>query len=161
MSKNNTFAGDVTILGGNVTVTNNNSLGVGPKTVTISGTVNAPSLQLNNASGVALPAGLNFVTSNDDATVPAILNVAGNNSIGGNLALADGGFGTGQTRIKVNVGSLAQFGEFQGFLEYPFCAKPLVTPDQIVIHARQKNHDCGGIANGSQLGHEIDPTHGR
>lgn len=55
----------------------------------------------------------------------------------------------------------AQFGEFQGFFEYPFCAKPLVTPDQIVIHARQKNHDCGGIANGSQLGHEIDPTHGR
>ncbi|MBW8837503.1 MAG: autotransporter-associated beta strand repeat-containing protein, partial [Burkholderia sp.] len=45
LAKNNTFVGDVTLIGGNLTVTNNGSLGVGPKTVTISGTVNAPSLQ--------------------------------------------------------------------------------------------------------------------
>lgn len=106
LSKSSTFVGDVTIIGGNVTVTNNGSLGVGPKTVTISGTVNAPSLQLNNTSGVALAAGINLVTSNDNATAPAILSVAGNNSIGGNITLADGGFGGGQTRIRVNGGSL-------------------------------------------------------
>lgn len=106
LAKSNTFAGDVTLNGGALVVTNNNSLGVGPKTVTVSGGVNAPSLQLNNGSGVALASNISFVTSNDNSAAPAILNVAGNNVVGGNITLADGGFGGGQTRIKVNAGSL-------------------------------------------------------
>ncbi len=106
LSKTNTFTGDVVLNGGALIVTNNSSLGTGTKTVTISGSVDAPSLRLNNASGVALAPGIGFVTSNDDATAPAIVNVAGNNVIGGGITLADGGYGGGQTRILVNGGSL-------------------------------------------------------
>src|SRR5262249_8905735 len=57
LSKANTFGGNVEVIGGAVIVTNNSSLGAGTKTVTVRGTVNAPSLQLNNASGVVLAAG--------------------------------------------------------------------------------------------------------
>jgi len=106
LSKTNTFVGDVTLIGGNLIATNNSSLGAGTKTVTISGTTNAPSLQLSQASGLALASTISFVTSNDDATAGAIVNTDGNNVIGGNITLADGGFGGTQTRIRVAAGSL-------------------------------------------------------
>lgn len=106
LSQSNTFTGNVDLVGGALILTNNNSLGGGSKTVTISGTTNAPSLQLSNASGLALASTISFVTSNDEATSSAIVNTAGNNVIGGSIALADAGFGGTQTRVKVNAGSL-------------------------------------------------------
>ncbi len=106
LAKTNTFTGNVDLGGGTLIVTNNSSLGAGAKTVTISGTANAPSLQLNNASGVALATDISLVTSNDAATAAAIVNTAGNNLIGGSITLADGGFGGTQTRVRVNAGSL-------------------------------------------------------
>jgi len=106
----NTFAGDVKIAGGKLIVTNSNALGTGVKTVDIS-TAGGGTLQLNGGTGaLALPASLNFITSNDDPLAPAILNNSGNNVIAGNLSPTIGGAGTGDTRILVNGGSLGLTG---------------------------------------------------
>jgi autotransporter-associated beta strand protein len=103
----NSFWGDVVVAGGTLAVTKPTALGSTPKTVTVSGTLNAPSLKLDGTGGdLGLPATLSLVTSNDNATVPAILSSAGNNVVGGSIALATGGFGGGNTRIKVSGGSL-------------------------------------------------------
>ncbi len=110
LAKTSTFTGDVNLLGGALIVTNNASLGAGPKTVTVSGTTNAPSLQLNSTAGIVLAANISLVTSNDNATAPAIVNTTGQNLIGGAITLADSGFGGGQTRILVNGGALTLSG---------------------------------------------------
>lgn len=110
LSKTSTFSGGVNLAGGRLTLSSAAALGSGTKMVTISGTTNAPSLQLNQASGLALPASFSFLTSNDDATAPAIVNTAGVNVIQGNLTLASGGFGGGQTRILASGGSLVLAG---------------------------------------------------
>ena len=102
-----TFAGDVQIAGGTLAITKSSALGSTPKTVTISGTTNAPSLKLDGSGGdLLLPSALSFVTSNDNTNTPAILSSAGNNAIEGGIALTTGGFGTGNTRVKVTGGSL-------------------------------------------------------
>lgn len=104
----NSFGGDVFVAGGTLAVTKSSALGSTPKTITISGTVSAPSLKLDGSGGdLSLPQGLALVTSNDNATTPAILSSAGNNAVGGSIALATGGFGGGNTRIKVSGGALA------------------------------------------------------
>ena len=107
----NSFLGDVSIVGGALIITKSTALGTGPKTITISGTVNAPTLRLDGSAGdLGLASDFNFVTSNDNTNNPALLNVAGNNSIAGSISLATGGFGSGNTRIKVNAGSLSLSG---------------------------------------------------
>lgn len=104
----NSFTGDVNITGGALIITKSTALGSGPKTITISGTVNAPTLRLDGSGGdLNLAADYSLVTSNDNANNPALLNVAGNNSIAGSISLTAGGFGGGNTRIKVNAGSLS------------------------------------------------------
>jgi len=103
----NSFTGDVSITGGALIITRSTALGTGPKTITISGTVNAPTLRLDGSGGdLSLAADHSLVTSNDNVNNPALLNVAGNNIIAGSISLATGGFGAGNTRIKVNAGSL-------------------------------------------------------
>ena len=104
----NSFTGDVNVNGGALIITKSTALGSGPKTITISGTVNAPTLRLDGSGGdLNLAADYSLVTSNDNANNPALLNVAGNNSIAGSISLTTGGFGAGNTRIKVNAGSLS------------------------------------------------------
>jgi len=104
----NSFTGDVSITGGALIITRSTALGTGPKTITISGTVNAPTLRLDGSSGdLSFAADHSLVTSNDNVNNPALLNVAGNNSIAGSISLTTGGFGAGNTRIKVNAGTLS------------------------------------------------------
>ena len=103
----NSFTGDVSITGGALIITRSTALGTGPKTISISGTVNAPTLRLDGSGGdLSLAADHSLVTSNDNVNNPALLNVAGNNSIAGSISLTTGGFGAGNTRIKVNAGTL-------------------------------------------------------
>jgi autotransporter-associated beta strand protein len=107
----NSFTGDVSITGGALIITRSTALGTGPKTITISGTVNAPTLRLDGSGGdLSLAADHSLVTSNDNVNNPALLNVAGNNSIAGSISLTTGGFGGGNTRIKVNAGTLSLSG---------------------------------------------------
>ncbi len=107
----NTFSGGVTIAGGKLIITNASALGAGAKTVDISAAAGTPSLQLNGGSGaLTLPANLNFITSNDDAVSPAIINGSGNNVIAGSISPTIGGAGTGHTRILVNGGTLGLAG---------------------------------------------------
>jgi autotransporter-associated beta strand protein len=107
----NSFTGDVSINGGALIITRSTALGTGPKTITISGTVNAPTLRLDGSGGdLSLAADHSLVTSNDNVNNPALLNVAGNNSIAGSISLTTGGFGAGNTRIKVNAGTLSLSG---------------------------------------------------
>lgn len=105
LSGANTFTGNVAINSGAVVATNSSSLGLGPKTITISPTTNPtsfPSLQLDGSAGnIILPANLSFTTSYDalNAGVPipnggAIVNLAGDNVINGNFNLTSGGGGT-------------------------------------------------------------------
>lgn len=107
----NTFTGSVTIAGGKLVITKSTALGDGSKTVDISAATNTPSLQLNGAAGaLSLPATLSFLTSNDDAVSPAIVNTAGNNVIAGSISPTIGGAGAGNTRILVNGGTLGLTG---------------------------------------------------
>ena len=106
----NTFTGNIDINGGSVIITKA-ALGVGPKTVTVSGTTNAPTLRLDGSSGnISLGSDISLITSNDNATNPALLNTAGDNTISGPLSLTTGGFGGGNTRIKINGGNLSLTG---------------------------------------------------
>ncbi len=112
----NSFTGDVNISGGSLIMTRSTALGLGPKAITISGTVNAPTLRLDGSSGdLSLTSDYSLVTSNDNVNNPALLNVAGNNSIAGSISPTTGGFGAGNTRIKVNAGSLNLSGAISPF----------------------------------------------
>ncbi|MBL9142153.1 MAG: autotransporter-associated beta strand repeat-containing protein [Verrucomicrobiaceae bacterium] len=107
----NTFVGDVLISGGTLAITKSTALGSTAKTISITGTSNAPTLKLDGTSGdLSLPAALSLITSNDNTNNPAILSSVGNNVIAGSIAPTTGGFGGGNTRIKVTAGSLALTG---------------------------------------------------
>lgn len=109
----NTFAGGVTLnnSSGPLRITNSRAIGVGTKTITITGNVggiNVPSLVLAGESGpIVLPGSFSFTTSNDGlntgGTPPALLNEIGDNVINGNFTLTSGG---GGTRYRVDGGSL-------------------------------------------------------
>jgi fibronectin-binding autotransporter adhesin len=113
LSAANTFTGNVSVgnSAGAIRVTNSQSLGVGVKTITVTGNqggVNAPSLVLApDAGSIVLPGSFAFTTSNDglngNPTAPALINESGNNTINGNFTLTDGG---GGTRFLINGGSL-------------------------------------------------------
>ena len=108
----NTFAGDVTINGGILLVTKSTALGTGTKVVHIHAATNTPSLQLDGTSAdIVLASAIRYVTSNDDATAPAILSRAGNNVISGGISPTTGGVGTGGTRIRVDSGTLTLEGD--------------------------------------------------
>jgi fibronectin-binding autotransporter adhesin len=113
LSAANTFAGNVSVgnSAGAIRITNSQSLGVGVKTITVTGNqggVNAPSLVLApDAGSIVLPGSFAFTTSNDglngNPTAPALINESGNNTINGNFTLTSGG---GGTRFLINGGSL-------------------------------------------------------
>lgn len=108
----NSFTGNVNVQGGTLAVTHSTALGAGPKIVTISGTAHAPTLRLDGSGGdISLSPDLSLVTSNDNTNSPAILNLAGTNTVAGSLSLTSGGFGTGNTRIKVTGGTLTLTGD--------------------------------------------------
>lgn len=98
------FTGDVAISAGAINLTNSNALGGGTKTISILAAASTPGLRLNNAAGIALPSSFSFITNNDDVTNAAVVNVAGDNVIGGSISPTVGG--GGGTRILVNLGSL-------------------------------------------------------
>jgi|GEM_PF-1662093 len=110
LSGTNTFTGNVTISGGALRITNSAALGIGPKTVSIASNA-GPSLQLDGTTGdLNLPANISFTASSDGTLINAasnagaIINIAGNNTINGHIALTNGGGGNG--RINVTAGSL-------------------------------------------------------
>jgi fibronectin-binding autotransporter adhesin len=116
LSGANTFTGNVSVQNNNGTlrITNSNALGLGTKTVSIQGNqggAQSPSLRLDGTAGdILLATNLSFNASNDvTAATGTIVNEAGNNVIGGNVALTSGG---GGTRLNVLAGSLTMNGNF-------------------------------------------------
>lgn len=118
LSGNNSFSGNVTVNVGNLTITNSNALGLGPKVVTVVPTANPsslPALQLDGSGGpINLPSNLSFTTSYDGllGNLPitgtgAIINLAGNNTISGDFSLTSGG---GGTTFLTNSGNLTLAG---------------------------------------------------
>ncbi len=107
----NSFTGAITVNSGGLRVTRSDSLGAGPKTVTMTnGTNGVCRLILDGSAGnISLPTGINYITSNASTTDPAIINEAGNNTIAGNFSLMSGG---GSTRVRVDSGSLTLSGQF-------------------------------------------------
>lgn len=106
LSGNNSFSGNVTILSGGLVATDSTSLGSGTKTVSINnGTTGRSQLYLDGSGGdITLAAGISFATSSTNLSHPAIGNIAGDNTIAGNISLTSGG---GSTAIVVQGGSLA------------------------------------------------------
>jgi autotransporter-associated beta strand protein len=110
LTGSNTFTGNITIFSGGLKILNAAALGDGPKTISMNyGSNGRPQFYLDGSGGdIAVPAGVNFVTSTNQVTHPAIGNLAGNNSIGGNITLQSGG---GDTLVTVAGGSLALNGQ--------------------------------------------------
>jgi fibronectin-binding autotransporter adhesin len=102
----NRFTGGINVRTGAIVVVNNDSLGTGSKTVTLSnGTAGNPRLYLDGSAGdIALGTGIAFRTSNARGS---ITNLAGNNVIGGPITMTSGG---GDTVIKIADGSLTLAG---------------------------------------------------
>lgn len=104
---NSSFSGNVSIVSGNLRITNSGALGNGTvaRTVSIIPTVNPtsfPGLELDGSAGnITLSSNISFTTSydalNGSAPYPnqgAVINLAGNNTINGNFSLTSGGGGT-------------------------------------------------------------------
>lgn len=106
LSGNNGFSGNVNILSGGLVATNSNSLGSGTKTVSINnGTAGRSQFYLDGSGGdINLAASISFATSSTNLSHPAIGNIAGDNTIAGNISLTAGG---GSTAVVVQGGSLA------------------------------------------------------
>lgn len=105
LSGNNSFSGAVTVQSGGLVIKNSNALGTGPKTVTVNnGTAGSSQLYLDGSGGdISLASSISFNTSSPLITRPAIGNIAGNNTIHGNISLTAGG---GNTAVSVQGGSL-------------------------------------------------------
>ncbi|MEX1116947.1 MAG: autotransporter-associated beta strand repeat-containing protein [Akkermansiaceae bacterium] len=111
LTESNIFTGAVTVKSGGLRITRAAALGSGVKIVTMTnGTNGRCRLMLDGSGGnISLPPTISFITSNADTTYPAIINEAGNNTIAGNFSLMSGG---GNTRVRVNAGTLALTGQF-------------------------------------------------
>ena len=108
LSGNNSFTGGVTVTSGGLRITNSNALGTGPKVVAVQNALH-PQLRLEAVGGdISLDPSISFNTSSDDPVQSAIINEAGNNTIAGGINLRNGG--GGNTRIRVDAGSLALTG---------------------------------------------------
>lgn len=106
VSGSSPFTGGVNIAVGNLIVTNSGALGLGTKTVALTnGTAGNPQLHLDGSAGdITLPANISYNTSNtSSATSASIVNLAGNNTVAGNITLTSGG---GGTRLLSDAGKL-------------------------------------------------------
>lgn len=103
----NTFIGNVVVNSGNLWIKNSSGLGIGPKLVDLSnGTAGNPSLHLDGSGGnIDLVGTISYNTS--AYVTGAIVNEAGDNTIGGPITLTSGG---GDTGIYVNGGTLTLTG---------------------------------------------------
>lgn len=106
LSGSNSFSGNINILSGGLVATASDSLGSGTKTVFINnGTAGRSQLYLDGSGGdITLAAGISYATSSTNLSHPAIGNLAGNNTIAGDISLTLGG---GSTAVVVQGGSLA------------------------------------------------------
>lgn len=105
IASENTFNGAVNINGGSLRITNSHALGEGAKTLSIASN-GKPSLRLDGSSAnLQLSSDISLLTSNDDATYPAVVNEAGNNSINGTISPTNAS--GGNTRIRVGSGTLS------------------------------------------------------
>jgi autotransporter-associated beta strand protein len=99
LTGDNSFTGSVTVNSGSLRITDAVQLGAGTKA--IFATSSTAALRLDGSNGpVELPAEFTFSTSNPNG---AIINDAGNNSIGGSLTLTSG---AGSTRLTSLGGTL-------------------------------------------------------
>jgi autotransporter-associated beta strand protein len=98
LSGNSTFSGNVTVSTSILVVASSGSLGVGNKTVVVNNGNNAPQLHLDGSAGpITLGPNISFQTSNGQGplnTQGAIHNIAGTNTIEGNITLTSGNGGT-------------------------------------------------------------------
>lgn len=104
LSGTSTFTGGVQINNGVLAIAKSGGLGVGPKTVSITASVDKL-LELDGTSGdITLASNISFLTSGLNGVVR---NVAGNNTINGAFSLTSG---NGNTKIISNGGSLTLAG---------------------------------------------------
>ncbi|NQX01824.1 autotransporter-associated beta strand repeat-containing protein [bacterium] len=108
----NSFTGGVTVQSGGLRIRHSGALGTGTKLIHLTGINNFKSRLILNGSAddISLPASMSFKTSNNDATLSAILNEAGNNTIAGDFTLTSGG---GTTAVNVQAGTLTLSGVFK------------------------------------------------
>ncbi len=106
LAGNNTFTGGVNLTSGTIIATNSLSLGIGSKTVVMNNN-GLSTLKLDGSGGaIVLPATISFQTSGLQ-TGGSIVNVAGNNTLQGNITLNSG---TSGTAISVESGTLTLAG---------------------------------------------------
>lgn len=94
LSGDNTFTGNVTnTVAGGITITHSNALGSGTKTVVMN-SASVATLRLDGSLGdLSIPAGISLQTAGTQAG-GSVINVAGNNTINGNVTLNSGATGT-------------------------------------------------------------------
>ena len=141
---NSDWTGPVTVNAGDLWINASNSLGVGPKTVTLNnGTAGHPALHLNGTNGpITLTPDLSFVTSWVNGTV---FNEAGSNAILGNFTLTSGG---GDTCFTVNSGLLYLGGNLT----------PNTSSRGLILSGAAQGILAGVVADGSSTLRELRTT---
>ncbi|MFC5457737.1 beta strand repeat-containing protein [Prosthecobacter fluviatilis] len=98
-----TFAGNVTVTAGILSITRAGALGTGAKTLTVSGGATAATLRLDGSSAdISLGSAFSLSLGNDTPGAAALLSSAGSNLISGSIAAG----GASGSRIRVTAGSL-------------------------------------------------------
>jgi fibronectin-binding autotransporter adhesin len=101
----NDFAGNVTINGGHLWITNTTGLGTGPKTVAVAGGGNSSLTTLHLAGGITLDSSYTLQLSYFGG---ALLNESGSNTVAGPIVMS---FGGGASYINVKGGFLTLAGD--------------------------------------------------
>ena len=101
---NSGLTGNVVVTVGGIRITNSNGLGTGTKTVTMTnGTNGNPRIELDGSAGdLALPATFTYTASNQTVN-GCFVNLAGNNTIPGQINVTSGGGGLMATSMAGNL----------------------------------------------------------